>query len=155
MNTKLKKTLKITAAGIFVIALAINVSVTLSDPFSTVSNVVLAQTTGGSSNTGSGTGLGNGDGWFDTPQEVECPRSEWAVNVTTPSSSTSYGYNGAGSVSVSYGGATVSASYNGGSASYSYNSGSGTQPLVKTYKRTCIDVFNVTGCSPLGCRILQ
>lgn len=54
MNQKLKKTIKIIAAGLFLIALALNIGIMLTDPFSSVSSEALAQTTGSSSSSSSG-----------------------------------------------------------------------------------------------------
>lgn len=45
MNAKLRKTMNIAAAAIFVIGLAINVQMSLDDPFGIVNEVVLAQNT--------------------------------------------------------------------------------------------------------------
>ncbi|REG78473.1 hypothetical protein C8N25_1336 [Algoriphagus antarcticus] len=44
MNTKLKKIAKTAAVGIFFMALLMNVKVSLTDPFLTISNEVVAQT---------------------------------------------------------------------------------------------------------------
>jgi hypothetical protein len=44
MNAKLRKLVKITAAGLFLIALAINVKVTLEDPFTMVNENAAAAT---------------------------------------------------------------------------------------------------------------
>ena len=49
MNTKLRKLVKLTAAGLFIIALAINVKVTLDDPFSMISEVAIASGSNSSS----------------------------------------------------------------------------------------------------------
>ena len=45
MNAKLRKLVKITAAGLFLIALAINVKVSLEDPFTMVNEKAMAQNT--------------------------------------------------------------------------------------------------------------
>lgn len=61
MNTKLKKSLNIAAGAIFVVGLAINVQMTLDDPFGNVSAVAWAQQTGtGDSGDEGGTGGGTG-----------------------------------------------------------------------------------------------
>lgn len=57
MNAKLRKLVKITAAGVFLIALAININVTLEDPFATLSEQALAlETTVSGEDTTSGLG---------------------------------------------------------------------------------------------------
>ena len=58
MNTKLNKLLKLAAAGLFLIALAVNVKVTLDDPFVMLSEQAIATATG----TGTGTGGTGGSG---------------------------------------------------------------------------------------------
>ncbi|MGS2741686.1 hypothetical protein [Sinomicrobium sp. M5D2P17] len=52
MNSKLKKVIKIIASALFVIALAINVKVTLDDPFLSFSESAIAQQTSGSDSSG-------------------------------------------------------------------------------------------------------
>ncbi|REG78476.1 hypothetical protein C8N25_1339 [Algoriphagus antarcticus] len=49
MNTKLKKIAKTAAIGIFFMALFLNVKLSLTDPFVTISNDALAQTSSSSS----------------------------------------------------------------------------------------------------------
>ncbi|WP_150450791.1 hypothetical protein [Arenibacter lacus] len=46
MNTKLRKLAKLAAAGLFLVALVINVKVTLDEPFRLVSDRALAQAGG-------------------------------------------------------------------------------------------------------------
>ncbi|MDO5970758.1 hypothetical protein Q4Q35_13150 [Flavivirga aquimarina] len=48
MNTKVNKIVKLAAAGLFLLALAINVKVTLEDPFAMVSEQAMASDGGGS-----------------------------------------------------------------------------------------------------------
>ena len=50
---KLYSIIKLTAAGLFIIALAINIKVTLDDPFVMLSDNAIAQTTSSSSSTSS------------------------------------------------------------------------------------------------------
>lgn len=68
MNTKLKKSLNIAAAAVFMVGLAINVQMSLDDPFSNVNAVALAQQTGsGGSGDDGGTDGGTAptsSGWF-------------------------------------------------------------------------------------------
>ncbi|QTE22228.1 hypothetical protein [Polaribacter cellanae] len=54
MNTKVKKFTKLTAISFFLIALAINVELTLDDPFSEISNSAFAQVSTSGSTTGGG-----------------------------------------------------------------------------------------------------
>ncbi len=58
MKTKIEKGLKYLAAAIFLFALAINVKVTLDDPFALMSNAALAETTSNSSSNSSSSGVG-------------------------------------------------------------------------------------------------
>jgi hypothetical protein len=53
MNTNLKKIVKTAAVGIFFMALLMNVKVSLTDPFISISNEVIAQTTSSSSSSSS------------------------------------------------------------------------------------------------------
>ena len=55
MKTKIEKGSKYLAAGIFFIALVLNMKITLDDPFILMSEAVVAQTTSTSSSTNSGT----------------------------------------------------------------------------------------------------
>ena len=48
MNSKIKKGLRLAAAAIFVFALALNIKLTLDDPFLFVSDIAIASSTGGS-----------------------------------------------------------------------------------------------------------
>lgn len=48
MNTKLKKSLNIAAAAIFIFGLGINIQMSLDDPFENVNAIVLAEDTTGS-----------------------------------------------------------------------------------------------------------
>lgn len=52
MNTKFNKIVKTAAVGIFFMALLMNVKVSLTDPFVSVSNDALAQTSSSSSSNG-------------------------------------------------------------------------------------------------------
>jgi len=68
MNTKLRKLVKLTAAGLFIIALAINIKVTLDDPFVMLSEAAIA--------TGSGT-----DGGTDAePEKNGKYQAEYSVS---------------------------------------------------------------------------
>src|SRR5690606_26487664 len=60
MNRKINKITTWLAAAIFLLALAINVKVTLDDPFMMLSDEAIAQTTTDTSSTGTGTGTGTG-----------------------------------------------------------------------------------------------
>ncbi len=62
MKTKIEKGLKYLAAAIFLLALAVNVKVTLDDPFAVIENLAIASTSGGSS---SGT-----DGFYSTGEST-------------------------------------------------------------------------------------
>ena len=67
MNTKVNKLIKWAAAGLFLVALTINVKVTLDDPFVMLSEQAIATGTGGGpgGETGGGTGGGgNYDAWL-------------------------------------------------------------------------------------------
>ena len=54
MTTKVNKLVKLAAVGLFLIALAINVKVTLDDPFTVISEEAAAQVTTDSNTTSSG-----------------------------------------------------------------------------------------------------
>ena len=87
MNTKLRKLLKLTAAGLFLVALAINVKVTLEDPFVMMSEQAIAtgtSTDGTGTCTGAGTGTGVTICWgYDVvdsvPEDIDqiCGGVEW------------------------------------------------------------------------------
>lgn len=60
MNAKLKKSLNIAAAVIFLVSLAINIQMSLDDPFGNVSAVAMAQETD-TGDTGDDGGTGGND----------------------------------------------------------------------------------------------
>ena len=72
MKTKIEKVLRYLAAGIFFVALALNVKFTLDSPYFLTGNELVAQTTG--TDTGSDTGTGTDTG---TNGDCECKTPEW------------------------------------------------------------------------------
>lgn len=60
MKTKLEKGLRYLAAGIFFMALLLNVKFTLDSPYFISGSELIAQTTGTGTDTGTGTGTGTG-----------------------------------------------------------------------------------------------
>ncbi|WP_150450790.1 hypothetical protein [Arenibacter lacus] len=76
MNTKLRKLAKLAAAGLFLVALVINVKVTLDDPFVMLSEQAIATGTG--SGGGSGTASGSG-GIYETKQTIVIETTETKI----------------------------------------------------------------------------
>ncbi len=74
MKTKIEKGLKYLAAAIFLLALAVNVKVTLDDPFVMMSDSAMAVTTSTNSS-----GSSSYSGWFWTKKYfvVECGGISW------------------------------------------------------------------------------
>ena len=62
MKTKIEKGLRYLAAGIFFMALLLNVKFTLDSPYFLTGNELVAQTTGTGTGTGTGTTTGTGGG---------------------------------------------------------------------------------------------
>lgn len=146
MNTRLKKIMKITAAGLFVVALAINIGVTLNDPFSTVSKEALADTTGTGDSSGYSASTSNGKNY--TEEYPECPKSEWTWKWVEKTTSSGGSYSSGGSLSVSYGGASASVSSNGGSYSSSTNTTEKYWAQVPTHKIKCVETWYWSSCTP-------
>lgn len=144
MNTRLKKIMKITAAGLFVVALAINIGVTLSDPFSTVCSQALADSTYTGDN-GSSNNSTNGIN-FDTPYYPTCPGVYIPVQVTETTTSGA-SYSSGGSIGGGYGGASGSISWNGGSIGSTTTSTRTYTKNVQATKRLCNNDWSRSGCT--------
>jgi len=82
MNTKLRKLVKLTATGLFLIALAINVKVTLDDPFVNLSEAAIAMGSAIDPGTGTGTTVSK---YFlfkgDCSKEVTCYTSSGSTTI--------------------------------------------------------------------------
>ena len=76
MNSKTKKGLRLAAAAIFVFALALNIKITLDDPFLLLSDEAIAVTTSNSSSSSSSASPGN---WKAT-----YPECEFSVSIGIP-----------------------------------------------------------------------
>jgi len=145
MKTKLHKSLKFLAGAAFIFALALNVIVTLDDPFLFMSDVAIA-----TDETGSGTGL-----LPQTSEDIECPRDQWTTVfpdgerfTITVSSAISF------AVAVPGNFTQVSADVDGTQVTYTYIAGTHTGILTETYKRICHEELG-WGCSVLSCRIMD
>ena len=79
MKTKIEKGLRYLAAGIFFVALLLNVKFTLDSPYFLTGNELVAQTTG------TGTSTGTGDVWdFDVLiEEGQCYKCEYVWPLGT------------------------------------------------------------------------
>ena len=83
MNTNLRKLVKLAAAALFLIALAINVKVTLEDPFVMLSEQAIATGSGTNSGTGGGgSGTGGGGHVYKIKNDSSCTAKK-LVNTTT------------------------------------------------------------------------
>ena len=139
MNAKLRKLVKITATGLFLIALAINVKVTLEDPFSMVSEKAMAETTSLP--------------WTPPEEEnydldwqssyPECAENLWITSVTKRYFDASLAPSGSVSIRL------VSVSYSGGHATYHCEE-TLTQK-IKTRQKICVSGLGACFSNDLNC----
>ena len=85
MNTKVNKLLKLAAVGLFLMALAINVKVTLDDPFVMLSEQAIATGSG----TDSATECTCGTSWWDS-KVYDCIPESCSVTVGLPPFTVTY-----------------------------------------------------------------
>ena len=90
MSTKVNKLVKLVATGLFLMALAINVKVTLDDPFTMVTDQALATDSDSCTGTGSGSS-GFAPFWNPTDLPIVCGGIQWEKTVYYGASGTIVG----------------------------------------------------------------